>query len=92
MKKMLSKLLVLFFALLCLGSAVPALAADVDMYHPVPIAEIGEGYIVYTQDNARADEMSWVYRQHSVTGQWQKRLWSHTYGEWRTDWIDCEAP
>lgn len=92
MKKMMSKLLVLFFALLCLGSAVPALAADVDMYHPVPIAEIGDGYVIYVEANPRAEEVGWVYRENTVTGQWQRRLWSYTYAKWLTDWIDCEAP
>ena len=32
-----------------------------------------------------AEEVSWYYRD--VPGGKQKRLWSHTYGHWITDWI-----
>lgn len=33
----------------------------------------------------RSEEVSWYYRD--VAGGKQKRLWSHTYGRWLTDWI-----
>lgn len=34
----------------------------------------------------RAEELEWVFRYYN--GKYQCRLWSHTYGVWRTDWID----
>ena len=33
----------------------------------------------------RLEEMEWVYRVYN--GNIDKRLWSNTYGVWRTDWI-----
>lgn len=33
----------------------------------------------------QAEQVSWYYRD--VPGGKQKRLWSHTYGHWMTDWI-----
>lgn len=36
----------------------------------------------------RAEELEWYYRYYN--GKYQRRLWSHTYGVWRTDWIDME--
>lgn len=35
----------------------------------------------------RIEELEWIYRYHD--GKYQRRLWSITYGVWRTDWIDC---
>ncbi len=33
----------------------------------------------------RAEELEWVYRVYN--GNIEKRLWSYTYGVWRTEWI-----
>lgn len=33
----------------------------------------------------RAEQCEWVYRIKD--GNYEKRLWSNTYGEWLTDWI-----
>jgi len=33
----------------------------------------------------RAEELEWVFRVYN--GNIEKRLWSNTYGVWRTDWI-----
>ncbi len=33
----------------------------------------------------RWEETEWVYRVYN--GNYEKRLWSYTYGVWRTDWI-----
>lgn len=33
----------------------------------------------------QAEQVSWYYRY--VDGRKQKRLWSHTYGHWITDWM-----
>lgn len=32
-----------------------------------------------------AEETEWVYRVYN--GNLEKRLWSNTYGVWKTDWI-----
>ena len=32
-----------------------------------------------------AEQTEWVYRIYN--GNYEKRLWSHTYGKWLTDWI-----
>lgn len=41
---------------------------------------------VESGDSTRAEETTWYYRVHN--GILQKRLWSLTYGYWKTDWID----
>lgn len=33
----------------------------------------------------RAEQLEWVFRV--INGNLEKRLWSNTYGVWRTDWI-----
>lgn len=33
----------------------------------------------------RAEQCEWVFRVYN--GNIEKRLWSNTYGVWRTDWI-----
>jgi len=38
------------------------------------------------EENTRAEETEWVYRI-TDDGLFQKRLWSITYGYWKTDWI-----
>jgi len=39
----------------------------------------------------RAEQREWVWRIHN--GNYEKRLWSNTYGKWLTDWIIvCPAP
>ncbi len=32
-----------------------------------------------------AEQREWVWRINN--GYYEKRLWSHTYGKWLTDWI-----
>lgn len=34
----------------------------------------------------RRDETQWVFRRNPDTGEIEKRLWSITYGVWRTEW------
>lgn len=34
----------------------------------------------------RRDETEWVFRINPDTGVFEKRLWSITYGVWRTEW------
>lgn len=31
------------------------------------------------------EQTEWVFRINN--GNWEKRLWSYTYGKWLTDWI-----
>lgn len=40
------------------------------------------------QIEQRVEQTEWVYRYYN--GKLQRRLWSITYGEWLTDWIDCK--
>lgn len=70
----------LFFlaALSCLSiMATPVAAMD--------IPETTDDTIITPQ----AEEVEWIYRQVIATGKYQRRLWSITYGYWKTDWIDC---
>lgn len=39
-----------------------------------------------TEENTRAEETEWIYRI-TDDGLLQRRLWSITYGYWKTDWI-----
>lgn len=38
------------------------------------------------EESTRAEETKWYYRI-TEDGLFQKRLWSITYGYWKTDWI-----
>lgn len=39
-----------------------------------------------SSDPTRLEETEWYYRT-TESGLFQKRLWSITYGYWKTDWI-----
>ena len=41
----------------------------------------------YPSISTKAEKVRWYYRNHK--GIKQKRLWSITYGHWKTDWINC---
>lgn len=43
-------------------------------------------YTETIEENTRAEETEWVYRI-TDDGLLQMRLWSITYGYWKTDWI-----
>lgn len=78
MKAKLSKILV---ALLIIGSILgpaTALAAEVNET-TVTASKVDESI------GTRAEESQWVYK--IFDGWLQKRLWSNTYGYWKTDWI-----
>lgn len=34
----------------------------------------------------RKEETEWYFRENPQTGVLEKRLWSNTYGKWKTDW------
>lgn len=34
----------------------------------------------------RAEETEWCFRRNPDTGVLEKRLWSNTYGKWKTEW------
>lgn len=38
--------------------------------------------------STRSEEVTWYYRNYN--GHVQKRLWSHTYNRWLTDWINVD--
>ena len=42
-------------------------------------------YETNSEVTPRAEELEWIYRINN--GYYEKRLWSYTYGVWRTDWI-----
>jgi len=61
------------------------------MYSPVTVFAESISSEVITQETAqislRAEQVKWYYRNHD--GVKQKRLWSVTYGYWKTKWINC---
>lgn len=79
MKRILSLLLVLIIAV---SLSVPAFAAGVE----APDGSDIEIIAVEPGEPTRAEETAWYYRVYY--GMVQKRLWSLTYGYWKTDWID----
>jgi hypothetical protein len=70
-------LLGLCAAVMLLGT--PVMATDI-------ITEDTEVMLTEEEEPTRAEEFMWFYRTYQ--GRRQKRLWSITYGEWVTDWID----
>lgn len=64
--------------ILCFSFSTTAFA---DSITTEPLTEVLDGSSV----EPRAEELEWVYRIHD--GNLEKRLWSNTYGVWRTDWI-----
>ncbi|WP_143436007.1 hypothetical protein [Intestinibacillus massiliensis] len=72
------KALIAFLAVILFTSMTPALAVQL----------APRGQVVGTLKSARIEETEWKYR--IVNGVYQKRLWSITYGVWRTDWITCQ--
>ena len=78
MKRIISLLLTL---VMCLSFSVAAFAENPN----VPGKENGAELIV-PGEQPRAEETQWYYRI-TDDGLFQKRLWSITYGYWKTDWI-----
>lgn len=79
--KMKRKLLTFLAAVLLLSSlmgVVPALA-----YCETSEAEM----TAYDTGTMRTEETKWYFRIYG--DKLQMRLWSITYGYWKTDWIDC---
>lgn len=71
-KRVLTLLMASLCALTLISSAIaPAMAA--------PYSDEGTGI------ETRAEQFRWYYRTYA--GEKQMRLWSITYGVWRTDWI-----
>ena len=77
MKKIISLILAL---VMCLSFSVAAFADSLD----VP-EETGEKLDI-PGEQSRAEETEWYYRI-TEDGLFQMRLWSITYGYWKTDWI-----
>lgn len=78
MKRIVSLLLAL---VMCLSFSVSAFAESPN----VPGEENGEELII-PSEQPRAEETQWYYRI-TDDGLFQRRLWSITYGYWKTDWI-----
>ena len=79
MKKLVSLILAL---VLCLSVSAPAFALVTD----VPEDEAIVAAAVKPGDSPQAEETEWVTRT-TGDGLIQVRLWSITYGYWKTDWI-----
>ena len=78
MKKIVSLILAL---VMCFSLSATALAEAIDTpeEEEVPVA------VIVTGDQPNAEETKWYYR---VVDNYyvQRRLWSLTYGYWKTDW------
>ncbi len=70
------RVLTLLMASLCALTLMTSTMAPV-----MASAYSGEGTGIET----RAEQFRWYYRTHD--GEKQMRLWSVTYGVWRTDWV-----
>lgn len=69
----------LFASFVLLGTAVPASAAA-----------LPEAAVTAEEPGVeRIEETTWVFRR-TPEGKCQKRLWSITYGVWRSEWEDCD--
>lgn len=77
MKRIISLLLALA---MFLSMSVTAFAASPDALGDDIMDEL-----VITDDQPRAEETKWYYRIYDNLI--QRRLWSITYGYWKTDWI-----
>lgn len=79
MKKLVSLLLalILTFSLSATAYAEATFAPPEDEV----ISELAD-----PENPTRLEETCWYYRT-TDTGLFQKRLWSITYGYWKTDWI-----
>lgn len=75
MKKLFALLLIL--QMLC----TPAFAAE------MTVATTGPANTEQTEVQPRAEETEWYFRWNEEKGIYEKRLWSYTYGYWKTDWI-----
>ena len=78
MKWRLRELMIGIGILICISFSIPSYAA------PISGARIQDTYT--NQISERTEKTKWYYR--IVNGVRQKRLWSLTYGYWKTDWIN----
>lgn len=77
MKRIISLILAL---VMCFSLSAAAFAESTD----APEETTQE--LVIDGDQTRAEETEWYYRI-TDDGLFQRRLWSITYGYWKTDWI-----
>ena len=78
MKRLFSMLLALIMVL-SISSAAFAAGLEAPDGSDVEIIAVEPG------ESTRAEETEWYYRVYD--GMLQARLWSLTYGYWKTDWI-----
>jgi len=77
----LKRIISLILALaLCLSLSITAFAVSPD----TPEEETGNELVI-SGEQLRAEETEWYYRIYGDL--FQRRLWSITYGYWKTDWI-----
>jgi len=81
--KTMKRLSALLLVCLLIFSASIVVYADAG-YEPV-VVDTETGPMVSV---ARAEQTEKVFRINPDTGRAQYRIWSITYGYWKTDWID----
>lgn len=55
---------------------------------PAHAVEDAPPEVVPSEISTRAEEIGYAYRI-TEDGVKQYRIWSYTYGKWKTDWINC---
>ena len=78
-KRIIFRFVGLLLMLFCLTSFSTAIAAESNQ-QDLPNSSKEE-------ISVRAEQTEWHYRIYN--GKLQRRLWSITYGYWKTDWMDC---
>lgn len=72
--------------LLCL-----CVCMSISLCVPLPIYAADKLETIVEENNieniVRSEKVQWYYRYNA--GMKQKRLWSVTYGYWKTNWINC---
>lgn len=68
------------------STTVPAFANEIPQEpEPLPVNSSS------VNPSLRFEQTEWIYRSWT-NYQIQKRLWSYTYGVWKTDWINIGTP
>ena len=62
--------------------AVPAYAESQKVDYELKLCDGG-----YSAIQMKQEQTEWVFRINPYKGHWEMRLWSITFGYWKTDWI-----